>query len=189
MTRIIAGFAGSIPLAVPKQGTRPTSDRVREAIFSALEARDAVDDARTLDLYAGSGALGLEAVSRGARSATLVDHGKSAVNACRANAAAVQKAGRAEIRIVESKVSGFLSGGGSQWDLVFIDPPYELGESELLQNLDDLLPQLSEHAVVVVERSARDAEPVWPAGLARDKRKDYGDTTVWWLSRQPHPSP
>ena len=72
MTRIIAGFAGSLTLAVPKFGTRPTGDRVREAIFSALEARDAIDGSYVLDLYAGSGALGLEAASRGAASVTLV---------------------------------------------------------------------------------------------------------------------
>jgi 16S rRNA (guanine966-N2)-methyltransferase len=188
VTRIIAGFAGSIPLVVPKTGTRPTSDRVREAIFSALEARDAIDNARVLDLYAGSGALGLEAVSRGARSLVLVDHGKAAVNACRANVAKLLSAGSASITVSESKVKDFLWGGSAEWDLVFIDPPYELGSDELVQNLEDLLPRLSEHAVVVVERSARDAEPAWPAGLVRDKRKDYGDTTVWWISPQHRPS-
>jgi len=182
VTRIIAGFAGSLPLVVPKTGTRPTSDRVREAIFSALEARDAVDGSRALDLYAGSGALGLEAVSRGARSVVLVDHGKSAINACRANTAKVLTAGSAAITVTESKVKDFLWGSTAEWDLVFIDPPYELGEEELVQNLEDLLPRLSEHAVVVVERSSRESEPAWPVGLERDKRKDYGDTTVWWLT-------
>lgn len=182
MTRIIAGLAGSIPLVVPKVGTRPTSDRVREAIFSALEARDAIEGARVLDLYAGSGALGLEAVSRGARSLVLVDHGKSAINACRANAAKLQKVTTAPVTVSEAKVKQFLTGGPDLWDLVFIDPPYELGADELVDNLEYLAPSLSEHAVVVVERSARDPEPVWPAGLVRDKRKDYGDTTVWWVS-------
>ena len=89
MTRIIAGFAGSLRLAVPAFGTRPTSDRVREAIFSALSARDAIEGARVLDLYAGSGALGLEAASRGAAEVVLVEKVKQAAQLCRANTAKV----------------------------------------------------------------------------------------------------
>jgi len=92
MTRIIAGFAGSLRLEVPKFGTRPTSDRVREAIFSALEARDAIDGARVLDLYAGSGALGLEAASRGAAHVTLVDKAWGVSKIAHANAAHVRSA-------------------------------------------------------------------------------------------------
>jgi 16S rRNA (guanine966-N2)-methyltransferase len=91
MTRIVAGFAGSLTLAVPKTGTRPTSDRVREAIFSALEARDALRFARVLDLYAGTGGLGLEAASRGARSVVLVEKSQSAALMCRKNTEAVLK--------------------------------------------------------------------------------------------------
>ena len=91
MTRIIAGFAGSLSLQVPRSGTRPTSDRVREAIFSALEARDAIDGAAVLDLYAGSGALGLEAASRGAAEAVLVERAKPAADVCRRNADALKR--------------------------------------------------------------------------------------------------
>ena len=191
MTRIIAGFAGSIPLAVPKAGTRPTSDRVREAIFSALEARDAVDGARVLDLYAGSGALGLEAGSRGAYTVTLVEKSVAATKACRANAAKVLKAapaGSLSIEVSGAPVQAFLTGSAAEWDLVFIDPPYELGAVELVQNLEQLAPRLSADAIVVVERSSRDPEPAWPEGLELEKRKDYGDTTLWWLSPQRHPS-
>src|SRR3954453_5139092 len=97
MTRIVAGFAGSLTLQVPKSGTRPTSDRVREAIFSALDARDAIHGARVLDLYAGSGALGLEAVSRGAVSAVLVEKNAAAVQVCRRNAAALAGAARSAV--------------------------------------------------------------------------------------------
>ncbi len=184
MTRIIGGFAGSIRLAVPPFGTRPTSDRVREAIFSALEARDALAGARVLDLYAGSGALGLEAASRGAAHVTLVDHAVAAHRAVGRNAAAVRKAARGtapEIVISGHPVQSFLGGSLDRWDLVFLDPPYELGGQELVHNLEALAARLSPDAVVVLERSSRDRAPEWPAGLELERRKDYGDTAVYWL--------
>jgi 16S rRNA (guanine966-N2)-methyltransferase len=186
MTRIIAGFAGSLTLAVPASGTRPTSDRVREAIFSALESRNAVDGARVLDLYAGSGALGLEAASRGAASVTLVDHSASAAAACRKNAAHILKAsprGRTvAIEVSASPVQPFVAGARQFWDIVFLDPPYELGGAEVTRNLEALVPRLDPDAVVVVERSSRDAPPELPEGIALDRRKDYGDTSLYWLS-------
>ena len=89
MTRIVSGFAGSLTLRVPKNGTRPTSDRVREAIFSALDARDAITGLRVLDLYAGSGALGLESLSRGASVVTLVEKHAAAAGVIRKNTATV----------------------------------------------------------------------------------------------------
>ena len=184
VTRIIAGFAGSIPLSVPKSGTRPTSDRVREAIFSALEARGAVEGARVLDLYAGSGALGLEAASRGASTVTLVDMSVQATKSCRTNAALVLKAapkGSLAIEVTGSPVQAFLTGSAAEWDLVFIDPPYELGPAELVHNLEQLVRRISADAVVVIERSSRDPEPAWPDGLELEKRKNYGDTTLWWV--------
>ena len=184
MTRIIAGFAGSIPLSVPKYGTRPTSDRVREAIFSALEARDAVAGARVLDLYAGSGALGLEAASRGASTVTLVEKSIGATEACRKNARVVLKAAPRDSLTVEvtgAPVQAFLTGSSATWDLVFLDPPYELGAAELVHNLEQLVARVSEDAVIVIERSSRDPEPAWPDGLELEKRKDYGDTTLWWV--------
>ena len=186
MTRIISGFAGSLPLTVPRSGTRPTSDRVREAIFSSLEARDEISGARVLDLYAGSGSLGLEAASRGASTVTLVENGKSAADACRKNAASVLKnaprAGGLAIEVAVSSVQAFLTGSAATWDVVFLDPPYELSNGELVENLDSLVPRLSADAVVLVERSSRDAEPEWPEGLELDKRKNYGDTTLYWVS-------
>jgi len=187
MTRIISGFAGSLPLTVPRSGTRPTSDRVREAIFSSLESRDEIDGARVLDLYAGSGSLGLEAASRGAASVTLVENGKTAAEVCRKNAASVLKnaprAGRLAIEVAGSAVQAFLSGSAATWDVVFLDPPYELSNGELVENLDALVPRLADGAVVLIERSSRDDEPAWPDGLELDKRKSYGDTTLWWLTR------
>ena len=184
MTRIIAGFAGSLALVVPDAGTRPTSDRVREAIFSALEARDPISGARVVDLYAGSGALGLEATSRGAASVTLVERSATAAKACRDNAERVRKnapkGGSPEITVSGQPVQAFLNSSRATWDLALIDPPYELGESELHQALGSLVPHLAPDAVVVLERSSKSPEPLWPKGVSLDRRKDYGDTTLWW---------
>jgi len=185
MTRIISGFAGSLTLAVPGTGTRPTSERVREAIFSSLDARDALAGARVADLYAGSGALGLESASRGASSVVLVENGSAAAKACRANAALVLKsAPRSAGLTIETSgqaVGTFLAASGATWDVVFLDPPYDLGGPELDDALALLVPRLSADAVVVLERSSRSPEPAWPAGLALERRKDYGDTTLWWV--------
>lgn len=192
MTRIIAGYAGSLALTVPKAGTRPTSDRVREAIFSALEARDLVAGARVLDLYAGSGALGLEAASRGAAEVTLVDSSRDAAMVARRNAERVGRAAPAEappaIRAVVQPVQAFLAGAAGGWDLVFLDPPYELTGAELVDDLLLLAPRVAPDAAIVVERSARDPEPAWPAGLALDRRTSYGDTAVFWLSPAAQPA-
>jgi len=184
MTRIIAGFAGSLTLTVPAKGTRPTSDQVREALFSALEARDAVRDYRVLDLYAGSGALGLEAASRGARVVTLVENGFAASQTCRKNAQAVQKAAPRNsgltISVSSQAVQSFLAGTPDGFDLVFLDPPYDLPDAELAANLAALVPLLDPDALVVVERSSRSPEPAWGPGLELVRRKDYGDTTLWY---------
>ena len=177
---------------MPGSGTRPTSDRLREAIFSALDARDAIVGERVLDLYAGSGALGLEAASRGASHVTLVDR---VATVLRRNATRILAQVSAEsaptIEISSQPVQSFLKSAVStgaasrsvetQWGLVFIDPPYDLGLVELQENLEALVPQLSEGATVVLERSSRTPAPAWPAGLVLDKRKDYGDTALYWL--------
>lgn len=188
MTRIVAGFAGSLALAVPKAGTRPTSDRVREAMFSSLEAMDALRDARVLDLYAGSGALALEAVSRGASSAVLVEQNAQAASVCRANASAVLKAAeksqtdvRPRIEVRQSTVRSYLAqAGGGGFALAFLDPPYDVSDDELTGVLAALHPLLTADAVVVVERSARSPEPSWPTGLEAFRAKTYGETGVWF---------
>lgn len=190
MTRIIAGYAGSLSISVPRSGTRPTSDRVREAIFSALDAADLISGARVLDLYAGSGALGLEAASRGASIVTLVERDASAAGVCRRNAALV--AGRAprgaapRIDVAAASVSSWLHGaaaGGEPWDVAFIDPPYDVGEADITAILTALAPFLAADATVVLERSSRSPEPELPDGLALDRTKRYGETAVHWLSR------
>lgn len=182
MTRIIAGYAGSLTIAVPPKGTRPTSDRVREAIFSALEARDAIRGATVLDLYAGSGALGLEAASRGAASVTLVERNPAAAKICRRNATLVQSTLPKGSRIAVAPVSvrSFLAGAVGTVDLVFMDPPYDLSDEDLAADLAAL--QLAPDAVVLVERSSRSPEPAWPATLTLNRDKTYGDTALWWAS-------
>jgi len=189
MTRIVAGSAGSLRLKVPSAGTRPTSDRVREAIFSALDAQDTVRDARVLDLYAGSGALGLEAASRGAASVDLVERAAAAAAIARDNAKAVGRAVAAagrpapRVTVTSAAVQPYLDRATRTWDLVFVDPPYELGDEELSAALTALGPHLDPGAVVIVERSARTPEPSWPAALTPLRSRTYGETIVWWAAR------
>lgn len=183
MTRIISGFAGSRTLKTPGAGTRPTSDRLREAIFSALESRDELTGARVLDLYAGSGALGLEAASRGALHVTLVDNLSAAVRACRDNAAVVLKGAPATLKVdvTAQTVKSFLGTTSATWDVIFIDPPYDQPESELEEALQMLAPRVSPHATICVERSSRSPHPSLPAELTLERHKNYGDTTLYWL--------
>ena len=188
MTRIIAGFAGSLTLAVPGTGTRPTSDRVREAIFSALDSRNLLVGARVLDLYAGSGALGLEAASRGAAHVMLVERDARAARVCRANAARVLEASAhpPAVQVVARSVAASLASASASasasglWDVAFLDPPYEFSDEDLAADLALLVPLLAADAVVLVERATRSPEPQWPAGLTLDRSKKHGDTTLWW---------
>ncbi|WP_168626578.1 RsmD family RNA methyltransferase [Cryobacterium sp. BB307] len=187
MTRIIAGFAGSLTIGTPVHGTRPTSDRVREAIFSSLDARDLVEGARVLDLYAGSGALGLEAASRGAALVVLVERSHGATQVCRRNAALVKRTAPAGhelvIEVTGQSVQAFLNSDAREWDVVLMDPPYEMGEVELGHNLEALAARLAPDAAVLLERSSRSPEPRLPDGLVLERRKDYGDTALYWLAR------
>lgn len=188
MTRIIAGVAGSLRLASPAKTTRPTSDRVRESIFSRLDSHDLLSGSAVLDLYAGTGALALEALSRGAKSAQLVESGKAAAAVCAKNAQAVLKNLAnskldAVAKVHNQTVKAYLSSAPlKKFDLVFIDPPYEISNEELTHNLEDLAAALAEDFTVVVERSSRTEEPMWPVHYQLQLRKDYGDTSVYWLS-------
>lgn len=182
MTRIIGGAAGSLALDVPGSGTRPTSDRVRESLFGALESADAIHDAAVLDLYAGSGALALEALSRGAASADLVEKSPRAAAVAERNARKVAAAAgpQARARVHRSTADAFLRSADRAFDLVFLDPPYDVGEIELAATLTLLAPHLAPDALVVIERGARSPEPSLPAGLTPLRSKRYGDTTLWW---------
>lgn len=189
MTRIIGGIAGSRLLVSPAKATRPTSDRIRESIFNRLGARDLVDGKRILDLYAGTGALALEAVSRGALYAAMVERDGKAAVVCVKNSQMIQKAMEKEgfydqvTKVVNKAVASFLATDTLEYDVVFIDPPYEITNAEVVEDLTSLLPRLSESAVVMLERSSRTDAVVLPAGLVLDEEKNYGDTTVYWLVR------
>jgi 16S rRNA (guanine966-N2)-methyltransferase len=187
MTRIIGGIAGSRQLTSPAKATRPTSDRIRESIFNRLASRDRLDGARVLDLYAGTGALALEAISRGAVSAMLVEKDGKAAAVCNQNAQLIQKALEKEgffdpvTKVAHKAVSSFLSTDAGEYDLVFIDPPYDVSNAEVIENLEALLPKLAKDAIVMVERSSRSDALEIPAGLELDEEKSYGDTIVYWL--------
>jgi 16S rRNA (guanine966-N2)-methyltransferase len=181
VTRIVAGAAGGRRLKVPPgETTRPTSDRVREALFSALDAAGAVEGARVLDLFAGSGALGLEAASRGAAQVVLVEAARPAAATAQANVAALGLPG---VRVVTERAERFAAStaavvdGG--WDLVLLDPPYALATEDVTALLAVLAPLLAPAATVVVERSSRTPEPAWPDVVDDVRRRRYGETTVW----------
>ncbi|MDX8035205.1 16S rRNA (guanine(966)-N(2))-methyltransferase RsmD [Lentzea sp. BCCO 10_0856] len=177
MTRIVAGTAGGRRLKVPPKGTRPTSDRVREALFSSLEAMMDLDGAKVLDLYAGSGALGFEALSRGAAHATFVESDKRAAEVLKANA---RELGFGNTVIVNRTAEAFTSAESDVYDVVFADPPYAVGDEELGKVLSGLAGKLARDAVLIVERASRSGEPLWPDLVEPLRAKRYGDTAVYW---------
>lgn len=186
MTRIIAGRAGGRRLVVPSAGTRPTSDRVREALFSSLDS-DLVasgrswPDIRVLDLFAGSGALGLEALSRGAASVLLVEVSRPAAKALRANVAAVDLAG-ATVLVGDARRLLATPCPGGPASLVLVDPPYAWSADDLQGLLRDGTEAgwIAAGADVVVERPARDVDSPLPLEWEMRRRRDYGDTALWY---------
>lgn len=185
MTRIISGAARGRTLKVPPAGTRPTSDRAREGLFSSLEVRFGFDGERVLDLFAGSGALGLEAASRGAAEVTLVDSQAKAVDIIKAN---VKVVGHPDVHVVEAKASTFLQGAPrNHYTMVLADPPYDLADDAVDELVEALVPTLAENAVVVVERNSDSREVRWPEGLEATgqklKKRTYGiarfDMAIW----------
>lgn len=189
MTRIVAGSAKGRVLRVPPKGTRPTSERVREALFSALQHMGVLEDAKVLDLYAGTGALGLEAASRGAASVVLVEKSPAAARILSEN---VRLTGlNAHVRrdsvahFLQSRQGGQCCAG--EYDLVFLDPPYDLSESELAAALELLGPWLTPDALVIVERSTRSAQPQWPDFLEREDSRRWGETVAWFATPHRHP--
>jgi 16S rRNA (guanine966-N2)-methyltransferase len=185
VTRVISGVAGGRRLQTPSgSSTRPTSDRVREALFSRLDHLEVLAGARVLDLYAGSGALGLEAASRGASAVLLVESDRGAAKAARGNAAVVALPG---VVVREDTVERVLPAGPGargvgRMDLVFLDPPYDLEDDALADVLSQLVAHqwLAQGALVVVERSSRSPEPRWPAGLEAAGERRYGETRMWF---------
>ncbi len=177
MTRIISGSAKGRNLRVPEKVTRPTADRIREAVFSSLEHRlGSWQGLCAYDLFAGSGAFALEAMSRGAAHAIAVERDKRAAEVIRANAASTGLI----LNVVVSAVEQFTSRVPSPPpDVVFADPPYDLSSEALAGMLGALLQQLQGHEVLlVVERSARDRSSPLPAGLQDIEVRTFGDTTI-----------
>lgn len=187
MTRIVGGSRGGRRLATPTgRDTRPTSDRVREALFASLESDVDIAGCRFADLYAGSGAVGLEAASRGAADVWLVESDLRAARSARENIEALQLG--AVCRLTVGRVARALAGPADRaYDVVFADPPYALSEPEIGAMLARLVDGgwLAGHAVVVLERASRSPAPTWPPGLhaARDRR--YGDTMLWYARAAP----
>lgn len=182
MTRIIAGTVGGRRINTPRgENTRPTSDRVREALFSSIDADLGVlDGLRFLDLYAGSGAVGLEARSRGAGIVTLVEQDRRALSLIRDNVRAlgldrVEVRGGAVSRVLEARPP-------APYDIVFSDPPYALPAHAVDADLAALCDHgwFAERALVVVERSSRGSGPVWPPGMQAARSRRYGETTLWY---------
>lgn len=175
--RVIAGAAKGRRLqAPPGERTRPTTDRVKEALFSMLQPE--LPGARFLDLYAGSGALGIEALSRGAAHATFVERDRRALQALHDNLDVADVADRATVAAVE--VAQWLGGSApaAEYDIVVLDPPYDLAADTLAAVLRTLVAHLAPHATVTVERSVHDAEVVWPAPLIVTRERRYGDTVL-----------
>lgn len=183
MPRIIAGALGgrTIP-GPPGKGTRPTSDRVREALFSRLQGWDAITGARVLDLYAGTGAIAFEALSRGAASATLVEMHGATARQLRRTAAELGLEDRCDVRAAKAEqVAASLAetaGPSDLFTLVFLDPPYEVATETLEQLLVTVRPALTDDALVVIERSSRSRPIAWPGGWADDGAKAYGETVL-----------
>ena len=173
MTRIIAGALAGRRLAVPPNGTRPTSDRVRESLFSILNGRGALAEARVLDLFAGSGALGFEALSRGAESLVAVVVARAATRILRENAAALG----VEVEVHQSPAARFLRTAPRAFDLILIDPPYDEDVDPILEFLE--AGWAAPGAFVVVERSSRSAPPLLPGGWEPWEERRYGETTLW----------
>jgi 16S rRNA (guanine(966)-N(2))-methyltransferase RsmD len=183
VTRIVAGRYGGRRIAAPAgRDTRPTSDRVREALFGSLGALDGV---RFLDLYAGSGAIGLEAASRGAAHVLLVESDPKAARTARDNVTllgAVRQVTMAVARVEQTLQSG---PPGDPYDVVFADPPYAVGEPEITAVLSGLVEHgwLAPDATVVIERSRRSPEPAWVPGITAERSRRYGDTALWYGRR------
>ena len=192
MARVIAGEAGGRRLAVPGgRDTRPTSDRAREGLFATITSiAGPLDGARVLDLYAGSGAVGLEALSRGAGHVLLVEQGARAVRVIKENIEAIGLPGAV---LVADRVERALARGpdGDRYDIVFADPPYALADAAVERVLELLAEGgwLAPGALVIVERATRSGPVSWPDGFTPDRDRRYGEATFWYGLASDTPAP
>jgi 16S rRNA (guanine966-N2)-methyltransferase len=170
--RIIAGAAKGRRLRAIGGETRPMTDRVREAVFSSLG--DFVIGSRVIDLFAGTGSIGLEALSRGAAQVVFVERSRRALSVLRANVATVGLGGV----VVAADVGGFLAGDDRRYDLAFVDPPYALSLASLQSILDRLVPRLGGGGVAVLHRRRDSSPPDTPAGMELVDRRRYGDSEI-----------
>ncbi|MFX4271130.1 16S rRNA (guanine(966)-N(2))-methyltransferase RsmD [Propionibacteriaceae bacterium Y1685] len=187
MTRIIAGSHGGRRLTMPAgQGTRPTSDRVKEAVFTALtswlgtvgaDPADSLADQGFCDLYAGSGAMGLEAASRGAAPVLLVERERKASGVIRRNADDLGLG----VEIASARVETLVAQPSpTAYDIVWLDPPYDVSSDALDRVVADLVGQgwIAPNGIIAIERSGRSTAPQWPDGFTDGWTKNYGDTAV-----------
>jgi 16S rRNA (guanine966-N2)-methyltransferase len=184
MIRIVGGSARGRRMKVPAEGTRPTSERAREALFNSLQSLiGPLEDAHVLDLYAGSGAVGLEALSRGAAEATFVEQDRAAAKLISANAVALALEGAT---VHQCSVGSYLASSSDSYDLIFADPPYSVTNDELAAVIAELLQghRLRSEGVVVVERSVRSGTFSWPVGVGALKHKRYGECVLWYGQQQ-----
>jgi 16S rRNA (guanine966-N2)-methyltransferase len=189
MTRVIAGTAGGRRLAVPPGGgTRPTSDRAREGLFSTWAALwGPLDGARVLDLYGGSGAVGLEALSRGAGHALLAESDARAARVIKENIRSLGLPG-AQLRAMRAEQLAAGPPPEAAFDLVFLDPPYAVGDGDLGEILLTLRENgwLADDAIVTVERGTRGGPFPWPAGYEGLRSRRYGEGTLWYARFAAH---
>ncbi len=177
MVRIVAGSAKGRVLKVPSSGTRPTSEKVREALFSRLEHRGFVVGCAVVDLYAGSGAFGLEAASRGAGHVECIEKAPAAARVIVENA----KSCGLDVTVRRERARSWVSRPAARaYDLAFLDPPYATGEDELAEVLEGLEAHLAEDGAVLVERDRRSPEPRWPARMECSEERTWGDTRIWF---------
>ncbi len=190
--RIIAGRFKGQDIRTPKNAstTRPTTDRAKEAIFSHLEATGVLDDARVADIYAGTGALGFEALSRGARMVTFVEADARIASLIAETARNLKgpEAKNVTIKITRAKAEKYTAklaenAHADMFDLIFMDPPYAVSTLVVNQQVADMTSVMAEDGIIMVERSIRTEDITAPEGYEIYLRKDYGETAVFYIQK------
>lgn len=187
--RVISGRFKGVALTTPKAGTRPTTDRTKEAIFSHLDSWGVLDDARVLDLFAGTGALGIEALSRGARELVAVESSAPAAALIAQTLTALKHNRSWELdmsaRVIKARAEKYAACASAvaPFDVIFIDPPYAFETNDCNQLLADLASRelTSSNTVIILERSTRSEEPTAPENWEITDRRDYGETAVYYI--------